>query len=477
MTATTAPLAAAAAPLAPAAAGSADASRRTLLLQAVALSHRRFAASAMAFATELAAAQGCARVTIGFLRGGHIELKAVSHGVAESLAGGSFDAIAAAMDEAVQQAASVQLPSAPGGRSTIRVAHARWLQRQGGAVASVPILHAGEVVGAVSCEWVAADESLPARVTQIETIVSLAGPVLNLMRLHELPWRQRAWRAIRRTLRAIRRTSDRRVWGCVALSALALGLLCALPMPYRVGGHARIEGAEQRALSAPTDGYLKAVHVRPGDRVVKGQPLVDLADQDLTLQRRKWASELAQQESAHAIALARADRSALVVAMARADQARAQLALVETDLARASIVAPFDGVVIQGDLAQAIGSPVERGKPLLMIAPGDAFRVVVEVDERDVAEVRAGQRGTLALAALPWETLPIAITRVTPIARTVEGNNVFEVEADVSGAAAGRIRPGLEGVARIDVARRPLAWGWSHRLTEWLRLRLWAWWT
>jgi len=119
---------------------------------------------------------------------------------------------------------------------------------------------------------------------------------------------------------------------------------------------------------------------------------------------------------------------------------------------------------------------VERGKPLLLIAPGDAFRVVVEVDERDVAEVRTGQRGTLALAALPWESLPIAISRITPIARAVDGNNVFEVEAGVTAAAAGRIRPGLEGVARIDVARRPLAWGWSHRLTEWLRLKAWAWW-
>lgn len=454
-----------------------DASRVALTLQAAALSHKTLAASAMAFATELARAQGCARVTVGLLRARHVELKAVSHGVGESLTGGTFDVIAAAMDEAVQQGASIQLPAAPGARSAIRVAHARWLQRQGGAVASVPMIHAGDVVGAVSCEWVTADPLLPARVTQIETIVSLAGPVLNLMRLHEAPWRERAWRAIQRSWRSLRKTSDRRVLACLALSLGALASLCALPMPYRVGGHARIEGAEQRALAAPTDGYLKAVHVRPGDRVVKGQPLVDLADQDLTLQRRKWASELAQQESAHAIALARADRSALVVAMARADQARAQLALVEADLARASIVAPFDGVVIQGDLAQSIGSPVERGKPLLLIAPGDAFRVVVEVDERDVAEVRTGQRGTLALAALPWETLPIAIARVTPIARTVEGNNVFEVEADVTAAASGRIRPGLEGVARIDVARRPLAWGWSHRLTEWVRLKLWAWWT
>jgi len=192
------------------------------------------------------------------------------------------------------------------------------------------------------------------------------------------------------------------------------------------------------------------------------------------------ASELGQHESAYALALARSDRSALVVALARADQARAQLAMIDADLARASIVSPLDGVVIQGDLTQSIGSPVERGKPLLLIAPNAAYRVVVEIDERDIGQVRVGQSGSLALGALPWDALPVTVSRVTPIARSVDGHNVFEVEAEFSGAAgaagAARIRPGLEGVAKLTVDARPLAWAWSHRLVDWLRLKAWAWW-
>ncbi len=35
-------------------------------------------------------------------------------------------------------------------------------------------------------------------------------------------------------------------------------------------------------------------------------------------------------------------------------------------------------------------------------------------------------------------------------------------------------RPGMEGVAKIDIDRRRLAWIWGHRLTDWLRLALWS---
>jgi hypothetical protein len=457
-------------------AADADAARRALMLQAVVLSHAAFARSATAFATELAGEFGCARVTLGFVRRGNIELAAVSHGAGEALVGAGFDAIAAAMDEAVQQTASLCLPVRAGARSAIRIAHTRLLQRHGGAVASVPLIHAGEVVGALTCEWSAEPADAAQRVGTIETIASLVGPVLNLMRLRETPLRERALSTARRGWRRLRDVSDRRVQAGIVAALAILVLLCALPAPYRVGGHARIEGALQRALVAPSDGFLKVVHVRPGDRIKQGQLLVEMADQDLLLQRRKWVSELAQQESANAVALARSDRSALVVAMARAEQARAQLALVDADIARSGIVAPFDGVVIQGDLAQSIGSPVERGKPLLLVAPGEAFRVVVEVDERDVAELHAGQKGSLSLAALPWDALPITVSRITPIARAVDGNNVFEVEAEIAPGRQ-RVRPGLEGVAKIDVAQRPLAWGWTHRLVEWLRLKAWAWWT
>ena len=164
----------------------------------------------------------------------------------------------------------------------------------------------------------------------------------------------------------------------------------------------------------------------------------------------------------------------LVIALARADEARAHLALVDADLARTRIVAPFAGVVVEGDLSQALGAPTERGKLLMQLAPLKRYRVVVQVDERDIDSARTGQTGTLALSALPWETLAIKVSRITPLAHAVEGQNVFDVECEVEADAA-RFRPGLEGVAKIEVGSAPLAWIWFHRFADWARLTAWTW--
>jgi hypothetical protein len=34
-------------------------------------------------------------------------------------------------------------------------------------------------------------------------------------------------------------------------------------------------------------------------------------------------------------------------------------------------------------------------------------------------------------------------------------------------------RPGMAGEARVDVKHRPLIWIWTHRLIDFLRLKLW----
>ena len=61
----------------------------------------------------------------------------------------------------------------------------------------------------------------------------------------------------------------------------------------------------------------------------------------------------------------------------------------------------------RGDLSQSLGSPVERGEVLFEVAPLDDYRIIVEIDERDISMVSAGQLGTLTLAALPGESFEL----------------------------------------------------------------------
>lgn len=447
-----------------------------LYLQAQVLTLREFQSAATAFASELAQMHACVRVSVGFVRRQVFAVAAVSGGGNEKFAGDDFAAIADAMDETRQQGASVQLPADPDKRSLVTLAHGRLLQRlrHGGAVATVPIVRWGGVVGAVTLEWAVAPTDLPDRMARLETAITLVGPVLALMRRRD----KSVWRSFADGVRgALHRVAERPVlkYGLLA-AVVVLSLLCTVPVAYEVGGVARIEGEQQRTLVSPTDGFLKEVRVRPGDTVRAGQLLVAIATEDLRLQQARWTSELGQHEHAYAAALAQSDRAALAIAMARAEQVRSQLAVVEGELERSAIVAPFDGVVLQGDLLESVGAPLERGKPLLVVAPAEARRVVVEVDERDVSRVAAGQPALLSLAALPWESLGMRVTRVTPVARVSSGRNVFEVEASLDPVAAARVRPGLQGAARIAVGEAPLVWIWSHQLLATVRLALWRWW-
>jgi hypothetical protein len=131
-------------------------------------------------------------------------------------------------------------------------------------------------------------------------------------------------------------------------------------------------------------------------------------------------------------------------------------------------------MVVSGDLVQQVGAPVQLGAPLLTVASAEGYRVVVHVDERDIAAIRPGHEGSLSLSALPWDALPIRVLRVSPMAAVAEGENVFAVEAELLAAAAA-LRPGLHGVARIGAGTRPLAAAWTRRVTDWLRLTLWSW--
>ena len=64
------------------------------------------------------------------------------------------------------------------------------------------------------------------------------------------------------------------------------------------------------------------------------------------------------------------------------------------------------------------------------------------------------------------------VERVTPLATTADGRNYFRVEAALE-EQVDALRPGMEGIAKVDVGRRRLLWIWTHEMIDWLRL--WAW--
>ena len=166
------------------------------------------------------------------------------------------------------------------------------------------------------------------------------------------------------------------------------------------------------------------------------------------------------------------DRAKLGITMAQLDQANAEFGLVEGALGRTRLTSPIDGVIVRGDFSQALGAPVDTGQVLFEVAPLESYRVVLEVDEFDVAGMETGKSGQLIIAALPGSTFAVSVQKVIPVTVSSEGRNYFLVEATLDQPSL-LLRPGMEGVAKVTVGQRKLIWIWTHGLVE--RLTVWFW--
>ena len=99
---------------------------------------------------------------------------------------------------------------------------------------------------------------------------------------------------------------------------------------------------------------------------------------------------------------------------------------------------------------------------------------MLEVDETQVGVLAPGQSGRLALAGFPADYLSFVVERITPISTVADGRNYFRIEASLDDTPE-LLRPGMQGVGKIDIGTRKLAWIWTHRLAEWFQLWSWSW--
>lgn len=444
-------------------------------LVATALSHQRFDAAAAALATEAATRLRCDRVSVGVIRGGQCEVVALSHSAQRDARMNLLRAIGAAMDESCDQKSVLRFPEVAGAAPLVYREHERLVEQHGnGAVLTIPLSSGDFAYGALLLERPKSEIFTDADTELCKSVALALGPMLDVKRRQDRSAARKLLDAARSQATALLGPRHlKRKLAASGLAALAAVLVFGTG-EYRVTANATVEGSVRRVVTAPVDGYLATVDVRPGDTVTTGQLLSSFDDRDLTLERLQVSSERAQLLARVQEASARGARAEAQVINAQIRRSDAQLSLLEEQLARMQVRAPWDAVVVGGDLSQSLGAPLQRGAAMFELAPLDGYRVVLEVDEHDIAEVAAGQRGTLVLAALPSAPLTFEVRRVTPVAAVTDGSNVFRVEADLA-AIDERVRPGMRGVAKVSIDERRLIVIFTHEIVRWLRLRLWSW--
>lgn len=452
-----------------------DRLQTVLELLATLVSQERSAAAAMAFVTALATRLQCDRVSVGFVREGRAHITAVSHSAQFGKQTNLIRAIGSAMEEAADQGATILYPAPRDLAARVIRAHAELAQQHGsGALCSIPLSHGEQVLGALTLERPADRPFDPLTVELCEGLAALAGPVLEIQRRDDRWLVAKATETCRTWLAHL--IGPRHVALKLAVAgAVAVVLFFAFAKgDFRVSATTTLEPEIRRAAVAPFNGYIAEARMRAGDVVRQDQVLAALDDREMRLERLKWLSQHEQLVKQYRQAMAKHEAAQVRILTAQIDQAKAQLTLLEEQLSRTRVVAAFNGVIVTGDLSQMLGSPVERGQVLFEIAPLEAYRLILQVDERDIADVSVGQRGQLLLSAFPEEPQPFRVEKVTPVSTAREGRNYFRVEAQLENTPK-RLRPGMEGVGKIEVDRRLLIWIWTRQAIDWLRLKLWTW--
>lgn len=440
----------------------------------VVLEQNRFRGACRSLVTELAARFNCERVSIGFIKSGHADVAAISHSAQFGRHMNLVRLVGLAMDEALDQRALILHPPAADEPNVTR-AHAELAQScAAAAILTIPLFVNDRFAGAMTFERTAESGFDAGTVAVLDAIASTAGPILEekrqndrwlIVKAGELLWDQIA--GLIGPAHAARKLA-------VAITLMLVAAGCFWNGLYRVAADAVVEGQIQRSIVAPFNGFVSEAQARAGDTVHTGQLLARLDDRDLILERLKWVTERQRKVLEFEKAMGERNRTEQKISTTQIEQADSQIRLVDEQLSRARLTAPFDGLVITGDLTQSIGGSLQRGQEVFQIAPLDSYRVVLDVDETQIADIELNQTGQLVVSSLPAENFPLVVNKITPVSKAHDGRNTFKVEARLADTPAG-LRPGMHGVAKIDIGQRRMVWIVMRSFLDWTRLTAWRW--
>jgi cobalt-zinc-cadmium efflux system membrane fusion protein len=208
-----------------------------------------------------------------------------------------------------------------------------------------------------------------------------------------------------------------------------------------IPGHLVPNEDEAAHLSAPVRGMVVAVHVRLGDRVSRGQPLVTLQSQDATAARAEHAKAVAELNARQAaasyarVARERADRLLELKAMSRQEvehahteeqlataarvQAEADVERARTTLAQLGVETETGNIVLRTPLAGIVlsreatpGSVVDAGTHLVLVSNVNTLWLDIAATERVATALRPGAHVQFTVPAFPADTFEASIQNV-----------------------------------------------------------------
>jgi RND family efflux transporter MFP subunit len=231
------------------------------------------------------------------------------------------------------------------------------------------------------------------------------------------------------------------------------------------------------SVAPRTAGRLQDVFVRLGDRVNRGQRIAKIEDFEIVEQVKQAeaaqevsAATIRQREAELQVAQTSAERSRnlfqrqllpkqtlddtearfqaanaqLDLARAQSTQSRARLDELRINLANTVIVSPVNGFVAKREVDP--GAFVSQNAPIVDVVDISRVRLVVNIVERDLKELHAGDAAKVEVDAYPGETFTGRIARVAPVLDPATRTAPIEIEIANPDF---RLKPGM--YARVGI--------------------------
>jgi HlyD family secretion protein len=219
----------------------------------------------------------------------------------------------------------------------------------------------------------------------------------------------------------------------------------------------QVAAEEIATLKSEVAGTVERVLVRAGDRVKKGQPLLQFDTRPLDIAVREAEANVERARVQYrdyyypdSVVTGRAPtEEQRNTAIARSGLASAEVALERAKYERekATVLSPFDGLVDQVQVAP--GMRVSAGETLTRVVNLSLLRIEAQVLEHDLPLIREGGEAIVTSAAAPDRAIRGRVVAVLPVVDTTRRAG----RAFVRVPATTVLRPGMYADVKLEATR------------------------
>lgn len=250
----------------------------------------------------------------------------------------------------------------------------------------------------------------------------------------------------------------------------------------RISAPGQVKPVTEVKISANVMGKITRLPVKEGDRVKRGQLLLEIDPAPIRAQVEQYraALELARAQLVQSERLLGRKRELFTQGLSstgeveeletqasvnRAQVARDEAALrqAKEELARTTIVSPLDGVIteLNVEMGEVVvtGTMNNPGSVIMTVADLSRMEVEAKVDESDIRDVRVGQDAEVTVDALPDTVLRGKVSEVgnaaitSEVVSTEESTPDFKVNVEIDKPPAS-LRPGMSATIKVKTAER-----------------------